>query len=322
MGLGPGLYLRQSQSLVLTPQLAQAIKLLQLSNLELEAFLAEELAKNPLLEARSGEGGENVIVREDRETGEDAPDPQGADELVAQGDEALDTDWRETALDTDSTCDLGGSSDEAFDFDRVASSETQLCEHLMEQLAGHGGAAARAAEAIIHELEETGYLTTPLSDIAEGAEVSLKDAEAGLRIVQSFEPPGVGARNLAECLALQAKAADRHDPAMARLIENLDLLAKGQMAALKRICGVDDEDLGDMIRELRAYDPKPGCRFASEPESAPEPDVIIRKARDGFAVELNSATLPRVLVNRRYYAELKSGAQSKDGRAWLSESWE
>ena len=320
MGLGPGLHLRQSQSLVLTPQLTQAIKLLQLSNLELEAFLAEELAKNPLLEARSGTDGDNVIVREDRETGDDAPDPQGADELVARGEEALDSDWREAALDTDSAADLGPPSDDGFDFERVASSETQLCEHLMEQLAGHAGAAARAAEAIIHELEETGYLATSLADIAEGAEVSLKDAEAGLRIVQSFDPPGIGARNLAECLALQAKAADRYDPAMARLIDNLDLLARGQMAALKRICGVDDEDLADMVRELRAYDPKPGCRFAAEPESAPEPDVIIRARRDGFGVELNSATLPRVLVNRRYYAELKSGPQSKESRAWLSES--
>lgn len=318
MGLGPGLHLRQSQSLVLTPQLAQAIKLLQLSNLELEAFLAEELAKNPLLEARSGEG-ENLIVREDRDVGDNAPDPQGADELASQGEEALDTDWREGAEDSGS--DLGGSGpEEAFDFDRLAACESGLCEHLMAQLRGHGGAAARAAEAIVHELEETGYLATSLPDIATGADVSLKDAEAGLKIVQSFDPAGVGARSLAECLALQARAADRYDPAMARLIDNLELLARGQMAALKRICGVDDEDLADMIRELRAYDPKPGCRFAAEPETAPEPDVIIRKAGKGYAVELNAATLPRVLVNRRYYAELKSGPQSKESRAWLSES--
>lgn len=318
MGLGPGLHLRQSQSLVLTPQLTQAIKLLQLSNLELEAFLAEELARNPLLEARSSEG-DDVVLREDREIGDDAPDPAGADQLAGAGEEALDTDWRDLADDSGS--DLGGGgAEDAFELERVAACESGLCEHLMEQLAGHGGAAARAAEAIIHELDETGYLTTALGDIAAGAGVSLADAAAGLRIVQSFDPPGVAARSLAECLALQAKAADRYDPAMARLLDNLDLLARGQMAALKRICGVDDEDLADMIRELRAYDPKPGCRFVTEPESAPEPDVIIRSAGKGFAVELNAATLPRVLVNRRYYLELKSGRQSKEGRAWLSES--
>lgn len=319
MGLGPGLHLRQSQSLVLTTQLTQAIKLLQLSNLELEAVIAEELAKNPLLEARGGSGDEAVIVREDRETGEDAPEPAGSDELTSAGEEALDSDWHDAALDTDSACDVGGAADEGFDFDRLPGCETQLCEHLMAQLHGHAGPAARAAEAIIHELEETGYFETPLTTVAEAVGVELKQAEAGLALVQSFDPPGIAARNLAECLALQARAADRHDPAMARLISNLDLLARGQMTALKRICGLDDEDLADMVRELRTYDPKPGCRFASDPEPAPEPDVLITRTAQGWAVELNSATLPRVLVNRRYHLELKRGPQSKESRAWLSE---
>jgi RNA polymerase sigma-54 factor len=319
MSLAPGLHLRQAQSLVLTPQLQQAIKLLQLSNLEIEAVIAEEVAKNPLLEMSRGESEPGLVVREDRETGDEAPEPAGADQLAARGEEALDTDWQERALDSDSGYEVGGGGEEAFDFDRLAACETGLCEHLMAQLAGHGGAEARAAAAIIHELEETGYLATSLHDIAAGADVSLKEAEAGLRLVQSFDPPGFGARSLAECLALQARAADRYDPAMARLIDNLDLLARGQMAALKRICGVDDEDLADMVRELRAYDPKPGCRFAAEPEGAPEPDVIVRRAGAGYAVELNAATLPRVLVNRRYYAELKSGPQSKESRAWLGD---
>ena len=127
------------------------------------------------------------------------------------------------------------------------------------------------AVAIVQELEETGYLTTPLDDIAKAMGATRAEAERALGQVQELDPPGVAARNLAECLALQAKAADRYDPAMARLIANLDLLAKGQMAALKRICGVDDEDLADMVRELRAYDPKPGCRFAKRPRKASSP---------------------------------------------------
>ena len=319
MGLGPGLQLRQSQSLVMTQQLQQAIKLLALSNLEVEAVIAEELARNPLLEMRSGEGGDTVIVREDRETGDEAPDPQGADELASRGEEALDTDWQDSALETDSSYEVGGGSDEGFDFDRVAAHDSSLCEHLIAQLHGAGGVEGRVAHAIVHELEETGYLSTSLADIAEALEVTRKDAEAGLALVQALDPPGIGARSLSECLALQAKAADRYDPAMARLIDNLELLAKGQMAALKRICGVDDEDLADMVRELRAYDPKPGCRFAAEPEGAPEPDVLIRRSKDGWAVELNPATLPKVLVNRRYHQELKAGPQSKESRAWLSE---
>ena len=322
MSLAPILQLRTAQSLVLTPQLQQAIKLLQLSNLEIEAVIAEEVAKNPLLEIGPGEGGEGVILREDRETGDEAPEPHGADEMRGGGEEALDGDWREAALEYDGASEVGGAGsggEEAFDFDRLAACETGLCEHLMSQLSGHGGAAGRVAGAIVHEIEETGYLATDLKLIAESCAVSLADAKAGLALVQSLDPPGVGARNLAECLALQARAADRHDPAMARLIDNLELLARGQMAALKRICGVDSEDLADMVRELRAYDPKPGCRFAPEPDSAPEPDVIVRRTPGGHAVELNSATLPRLLVNRRYYAELKAGPQSKESRAWLGE---
>jgi len=143
--------------------------------------------------------------------------------------------------------------------------------------------------------------------------------ERALEIIQGLDPAGIGARSLAECLALQAKAADRYDPAMARLIDNLDLLSKGRTADLKRICSVDDEDLADMIRELRAYDPKPGCRFSGNAAEEVTPDVFVRRTRAGFAVELNQATLPRLLVNRRYYQELKSGPQDKTSRAWLSE---
>jgi RNA polymerase sigma-54 factor len=327
MGLGPRIDLRVSQQLVMTQQLQQAIKLLALSNLEIEAVIAEELAKNPLLEARPGEGaaGEGVVVREDREFGDEAADPTGSDELIGSKlgteDSPVDMDWREAALETDSFSDVGGSSggDEAFDFDRLEGGEAGLAEHLLAQLRGTGGTIGRLAEAIVHELEETGYLETPLRLVAEECEASLQEAEQALAAVQSLDPPGIGARSLEECIALQAKAADRYDPAMARLIANLDLLAKGRMADLRRICGVDEEDLADMVRELRGYDPKPGCRFVSKEPEAITPDVFVRKSSGGWIVELNNAALPRVLVNRRYHAELKSGPQDKASKAWLGE---
>ena len=328
MGLGPGLHIRQAQTLVMSQQLQQAIKLLALSNLELEAVIAEELAKNPLLEIRPGEGGssEGLVVREDRETGEEAIDPTGSDELMAamhgDSDAPLDMDWREAALDTDSYADVGGGSgsDDAFDFDRLEAEQSSLPQHLLDQLQGTGGAIGRIAEAIVKELEETGYLETPLRVIAEATESTMGDAEDALALVQSLDPAGIAARSLEECIALQAKAADRYDPAMARLIANLDLLARGQIKDLKRICGVDDEDLADMIAELRAYDPKPGCQFiGKEDAGASEPDVLVKKSLGGWMVELNSATLPRILVNRRYHAELKAGPQDKASRAWLSE---
>ena len=329
MGLGPRLDLRVSQSLVMTQQLQAAIKLLALSNLEIEAVIAEELAKNPLLEARPAEGGvagESVILREDRETGDEARDPTGADELIGKlggtDDSPLDMDWRGAALDTDSFADVGSggaASDEAFDFDRLEACESGLCEHLMAQLHGVGGAIGRAAEAIVHELEETGYLDTSLAIIAEATGATPKDAADALALVQSLDPPGIAARSLEECIALQARAADRFDPAMARLVANLDLLAKGRMTDLKRICGVDDEDLADMVRELRAYDPKPGCRFAVKEPEAMVPDVHVRRTKDGWSVELNNAALPRVLLNRRYHAELKAGARDKAAKAWLGD---
>jgi RNA polymerase sigma-54 factor len=231
-------------------------------------------------------------------------------------------DWREAALDTDSLADVGsgGGSDEGFDFDRLQAGESSLSEHLLAQLRGTGGTIGRISEAIVNELEETGYLETPLRVIAEAMEVSERDAEQALALVQSLDPPGIAARNLEECIALQAKAADRYDPAMARLIANLDLLARGQMRDLKRICGIDDDDLSDMVAELRAYDPKPGCRFAGEDETgAAEPDVLVKRSRGLWTVELNAATLPRLLVNRRYHAELRAGPQDKASRAWLSE---
>jgi RNA polymerase sigma-54 factor len=173
------------------------------------------------------------------------------------------------------------------------------------------GADLLVARALIDAVEETGYLTTPLREIADGIGAPLGQIERILDVVQGFDPPGVAARNLSECLSLQARAADRYDPAMARLLANLDLLARGDLRALKRICGVDDEDLRDMIAELRSYDPKPGCRFSSSGEGAAVvPDLFVARTRAGWAVELNAATLPRLIVDRRYHARLSAGGKA------------
>ena len=327
MGLGPSLSIRQSQQLVLTPQLRQAIQLLQLSNLELDAFLAEELSKNPLLEARSDDGGEERPgddFASEAADSDEAPDDPGADDLIlgqADDDRPLDVDWQSEALETDSFSDVVTSSggEEAFDFDRVQYAAASLSEHLIDQLHGASGDVGDLARIIAESLDETGYLVVPLDHISDLTGAPLPLVAQALALVQGLDPAGVGARSLAECLALQAKAADRYDPAMARLIDNLDLLSKGRTADLKRICGVDDEDLADMIHELRAYDPKPGCQFSGNAAEEVTPDVFVRRTRAGFAVELNQATLPRLLVNRRYYQELKSGPQDKASRAWLSE---
>jgi RNA polymerase sigma-54 factor len=327
MSIGPRLDLRQSQSLVMTPQLQQAIRLLALSNLEVESFIAEEIERNPLLEAGSGDEGPAVETPP-----EFAEDRSGTDSLGA-GEAPLDLDVNDENIHQDSAADraldgglgmeglaTGGWDGDGPDFDAFAADGVSLHEHLMAQAGERlSGANLMIAQKIVEQVDETGYLLASTLDLAGRLGVALTEVERILAIVQGFDPAGIAARSLAECLALQARDADRYDPAMARLIDNLDYLAKGNLGALRRICGIDDEDLGDMIRELRAYDPKPGCRFAgSERVEAVVPDVFVARRGFGWAVELNGATLPRLLVNRRYYVELTDGAD-RSSKAWLSE---
>lgn len=314
MALTPRLDLRTSQQLVITPQLQQAIQLLALSNIEVEAAIAAEVERNPLLAFEDGEHG---TAPAKADVPEDAP---GADALIALGageaDAPLDMDISQMFGDAEGG---GSATGEGFDLERVACGEGSLCEHLMAQ-AGlvFGGAELVTARAVIDALEDTGYLATPLREIADGVGMPLGKAQRVLTTIQGFDPAGVAARSLAECLALQARAADRYDPAMARLIDNLELLGRGDTRALRRICDVDADDLADMIAELRAYDPKPGCRFSQSSESgAIVPDLFVTRTRNGWAVELNAATLPRLLVDRRYHARLCAG--DKASRSFASE---
>ena len=349
MSLAPRLDLRQSQSLVMTPQLQQAIKLLALSNLELEGVIAEELEKNPLL-ATGGEEPPPVAAQPDATA---APmQPEGdvitADRLIAHGDGAadapLDVDYNAETFHHDSAVDmgLGGSvgpsgaaspgsglgmdglggaaPEDGPDFESFAADAPSLQDHLIAQ-AGEVLPACDMplAGQIIDLIDEAGYVSQPLDELAERLGLPLAEIERVLAIIQTFDPTGVGARSLAECLILQAREADRYDPAMACLFANLDLLGRGQLAQLRRMCGVDEEDFADMVRELRRYDPKPGLRFGGERAPPVTPDLFVARVRGGWAIELNSATLPRLLLDRRYYAELSQGAHSKEGKAWLAD---
>lgn len=324
MALGPRLDLRQSQSLVMTPQLQQAIKLLALSNLELDAYLAEALEGNPLLDTASPDSDGAASD----EPGADAPAVEAA---TLDADQALSSDsGTANDLDVDLTAEsfhhdsasdsvgLSGDS-EGIDFDSFAGEDETLHGHLLGQVGERfSGLEAMIAEQIVAMIDETGYLRADLADLAQRLGVALALIEAVLGVVQTFDPSGVGGRDLAECIAIQAREADRYDPAMATMIAHLDLVAKGAFPQLKRICGVDDEDLADMIRELRGYDPKPGLRFGTSKSQTVVPDIYVRHTGKAWAVEINGGTLPRLLVNRRYYTELATGAAAKS-KAWLSE---
>ncbi len=323
MSMAPRLDLRQSQSLVMTPQLQQAIRLLALSNLEVEAFIAEEIEKNPLLE--SGGSAEDAPDLPDApgEAGA-APEGETPPEPTLETPTADDADWSEERFDPAGASDGGGAgsgaSEDGIDFDSFAGAADTLTDHLIHQ-AGEvlSGRAFVIASQIIDAIDDAGYLTISIAELADRLGCARAEVESVLSVVQSFDPCGVGARTLAECLAIQAREADRYDPCMALLIDNLDLLATGKIAQLQRRCGVDDEDMADMIRELRRYDPKPGLRFGSAPVEAVTPDLFVTETANGWRVEINAATLPRVLIDRRYHAELAAGARDKAAKAWLSE---
>jgi RNA polymerase sigma-54 factor len=277
MALAPRIEIRQSQSLVMTPQLQQAIKLLQLSNLELAEYIAAEVEKNPLLELAP------------------PPAPSGTGRTSSRGDHD------------------GGYLD-------TIAEEISLYDHLHAQIRAMRAPAEtiEAALIVVDELEEDGYLRVPLAEVAARHRLRASEALGALALVQACDPAGVGARDLKECLALQLRDRDRLDPAMQAMIEHLALAARGRLGELQTRCGVDAEDVADMLAELRALDPKPGLRFAPVRVEVAVPDVHVRRASDGsWTVELNTETLPRVLLNNRYAASVR--AHDPAARAFISE---
>ena len=337
MVLGPRLDIRQSQSLVMTPQLQQAIKLLAASNLEIETFIADALEANPLLDTGGpAEVGEPERIEIAAPSGEDAPSDQLMLAGGGEGDAPLDLssvdrDWdtgdgaapsmRDAEWGAAASAGLGEPGD-APDWEQLRAADITLAEHLEGQIGAltNDPRTGFIARHIVGMLDDAGYLGISLEEVAEDLGVELFEAEAGLALVQSLDPSGVGARNLAECIAIQAREADRYDPCMAALISNLDLVARGEVERLKRLCRVDDEDFADMLRELRGYNPRPGLAFTSSDSSSVVPDILITaNAAGGWEIALNEDTLPKLIVNRGYFLELNAGATSRESQSWLKE---
>ncbi len=349
MAIGPRLDIRQTQQLVMTPQLQQAIKLLTLTNLELEAAVGAELDRNPLLDSGEIETTGALDVPESLAAGDVGVDKMLRVEPGAgAADQPLDIDMGEAIYHHNSAADdmgqvsnsaggldgslslngggavsgPGGFEDDGAGFEAMLADDKNLQDYLRDQA---GQSFIEAADRLIalhlvDLVDDAGYISEPLETIADRLNVPLADIESVLKRMQQFEPVGVCARSLSECLKLQAREADRLDPAMERLLDNLELLARGDMPTLKRLCRVDNEDLADMIRELRGYNPKPGLIFGGERTQTVVPDVFIRKTASGaWGVELNTATLPRVLVNQSYYAELSGKASTKGDKQFLTE---
>ncbi|MBI4920896.1 MAG: RNA polymerase factor sigma-54 [Devosia nanyangense] len=333
MALGPRLEVRQSQSLTLTPQLMQSIRLLQLSHLELNAFVDAELLRNPLLEREDG-----AEPSETAEATEPAAELSAYEDTVDHGDRIQSADTIANSFDTEvenvfpeqrgedrlasDWTQIGslGDGGEAPDIDQFVAARPTLSDHLNDQI---GLLLTDPAERLIARfladgVNEAGYLTVELETIADQLGATTEAIEAVLARLQTLEPAGIFARSVKECLTLQLRERDRLDPMMVRLLDNLDLIASHDLGTLARAVGADREDLLDMLGELKALDPKPGRAFERGPVESVVPDIFVREGpAGGWLIELNSDILPRVLVNRTYYASVAAKARDGAEKAFL-----
>lgn len=263
--------LRQTQSLTMTPQMQQSLKVLQMSRAELEDFVQREVEANPLLQRA----------------------PSGA-------------------------LPSSGSSDYSVeDFGTVQHS---LQDHVAEQinLSIRDKTERHIAELLSETLDESGYLHADLAQIAKRLNVTPEQVMRVLHQCQTFEPAGLFARNLAECLRLQLLAEDHLTAEMTILLKHLDLVAKRDFTALKKLCDADDEELSEMLGELRGLNPKPGLIFDSAPALTIIPDLLVSKTPNGeWSIALNPQALPRVLMNEDYSRKLSDNSLSKEERQFL-----
>jgi len=340
VALAHRLQLRQGQSLVMTPQLQQAIKLLQLSNVELAEYVETEIERNPLLMRAENEGAPDgeapertTEKREEMRLDESDGADKASRELDARSDDVYENDSPSEGPDGGS---VGGPSaqldwskagsgkqrSEDFDLESITSEEKSLHDHLDDQLAiaGLNDADRLIASRLIEETDEAGFMRGDLQEIADLLGTEIEDVEAVLQTCQGFEPTGVMARNLQECLSLQLIERDRYDPVMQKLIAHLEVAGRRDFKRLSELCGVDQEDVLDMLAELRTLTPRPGAAFAGDAAPAVTPDVFVRELPNGtYAIELNADTLPRVLLDRGYYAEVSGLSRKEEDKAFISE---
>lgn len=345
MALGPRLEFRQSQSLIMTPQLLQAIKLLQLSSVDLATYVEEELERNPLLERSDSEemselpSGDALSEPLDWSGEELATDQKSLEQdLGTELTNSFDSDVPEATISQQAaeqsnslvwevgSGDGKGASfdDENSNLESYVADKLSLHDHLERQLklATSSSMDQFIGSILIESIDDAGYMRESLEEIAVRLGTDLQDVLRVLGLIQSFEPCGVGARNLAECIKIQLTDKNRFDPAMAALVGNLELLAKRDFAGLRRVARVDDEDLADMIAEIRRLDPKPGLIFGSRPSEPVTPDVFVSPSTDGgWNIELNSGALPRVLANKSYYTRISKAAKDAEGKAFVDEAW-
>jgi RNA polymerase sigma-54 factor len=338
MSLAPRLDLRQSQTLVMTPQLQQAIKLLQMSNMELNEFVETEIEQNPLLERADDQPVEGAMAEqvptgpeEFSQSGSQSSSSSSSDSAASEGETVAPADeevWASDGYTGEES--FGTSHNNSFENDEFQAAQNvaegpSLREHLIGQI--HIDFLETAdrliAAALVELLDEAGYLPADLDLVRTQLGATPQQFEDVIHQLQKFDPPGIFARSLQECLEIQLREKDRFDPAMEKLVQHLDLIAKRERSQLMKLCAVDAEDLADMITEIRELNPKPAMAFASDVAPPIVPDVILRpQAGGGWHVELNNDNLPRVLANERYHERVLAGTRNKADRDYISDRWQ
>jgi RNA polymerase sigma-54 factor len=315
MRVGTGL----AQNLVMTPQLQQAIKLLQMSNLELASYLESELEKNPLLEKQDGDSV-SAKDSDEKETPEETREETNDNAAEGNTDDAEEASWN---LSANARMNSANSRfDDAGEQESTLEGQPSLREHLMRQMQMDVGEHSERLIALnlMDQLDEAGYMTADTATLATQLGCTKERVEAVLAKLQKLEPTGIFARNLKECLALQLTEKGRFDPAMKILVDHLELLAAREKEKLMKVCGVDAEDFTEMVGEIRALNPKPALAFDHDVAPTVIPDILMRAAAGGsWIIELNQDTLPRVLVNESYLSHVKGKVVRKQEKDYINE---
>ena len=323
MQLRPVIRTQQKQSLVITPQLQQAIKLLQMTNLEIQAFLDDQALENPFLDIKRQDERQST----DAEPAPVAPAAQTeaardltqitAEQNGLADDPTAHTDVENRYSSLDMPMKPSGTTYEGDDYlMRLANPEDGLHQMISNQIDISIAVEDRPIAYMLTDLlSPSGWLDTPLDEIAKTGGMHVERLESVLTALQTLEPAGIFARDLAECLKLQALDHGDYDAVMAVVLGNIELLGKGEIAALARLAACDEDDIIERLRLIRGYNPKPGESYSNDLPALGEPDVVVRQTDKGWAVDLNRSTLPTIHIKEDYADEIarKLGRTDKAG---------
>lgn len=315
MALQQGLQQRQTQNMAMTAQLQQSLKMLQMSSTDLSDIISNELDNNPLLAVDNGESSEVISSSTDKSNND-------LTELGGNRDnfdnESLD--YKNNWDDIGKGGDHKFENNSEYDLEDVISDEKDLRTHLIEQfyIDVADEQERHIGLILMDHLDDAGYFNGDLEDISINLGCVQSEVEKVLGKLQQLEPSGIFARTLAECLQIQLEEKNRLDPIMFIMLQNLELLGMRKFDILQDLCGVDEEELEEMILEIRALNPKPALGFVRKELTPGQPDLFVRKNDSGeYVVELNNAALPKLLVNKKYYQEISGSLKNKDDKKYV-----